>query len=68
MEKKNTVEILISTRAAINFRRTLDPAAIGGRHLLEELEAFFKFSVPIHAAPIRGQLLLEARRLLEVLR
>ncbi len=32
------------------------------------LETFFKFSISIHPAPIRGQLLLEARRLMEVLR
>ena len=30
-----TVKLLISARAAINFRRALDPAAIGGRCLLE---------------------------------
>ncbi len=30
-----TVKLLISTRAAINSRRALDPAAIGGRRLLE---------------------------------
>ena len=30
-----TVKLLISARAAINFRRVLDPAAIGDRRLLE---------------------------------
>ncbi len=29
------VKLLISSGAAINFRRALDPAAIGGRRLLE---------------------------------
>ncbi len=30
-----TVKLLIRARAAINFRRALDPSAIGGRRLLE---------------------------------
>ncbi len=32
------------------------------------MEAVFKFSVPVNRVAIRGRLLLEARRLLEVLR
>ncbi len=60
-----TVKLLISARAAITFRRALYPAAIGGRRLLD---VFFKFSIPVHPAPIRGRHLLEARRLLEVSR
>ena len=31
----STVKLLKSSRATINFRCALDPAAIGGRHLLE---------------------------------
>ena len=32
---ENTVKLLIRVLAAINFRRALDPVAIGGRRLLE---------------------------------
>ncbi len=32
---RHTVKLLITARAALNFRRALDPAAIGGRGLLE---------------------------------
>ncbi len=35
MQALPTVKLLISARAAINFRRALDLATIGGRRLLE---------------------------------
>ncbi len=57
-----TVKLLISAHAAINFRRALDPAAIGGRCLLEVYnKRHFSNSVSpytrrlLEASFIRGQ-------------
>ena len=42
-----TVKILISAQAAINFRRALDPSAIGDRRLLEDIiRCIFQIQYP----------------------
>ncbi len=73
--KRHTVKLLISARVAINFRRELDPAATGGRRLLEVLRYFLTsaravkhFRHALDPDPISCRLLSEDRWLLEVLR
>ena len=65
-----TVKLLISVRAAINFRCALDPAAIGGRRLLEVyiIRGIFQIQHPRTLGAYWRPAFLWDRRLLEVLR
>ncbi len=65
-----TVELPNQSAGGNNFQTCLRPGCYWRHAFIRgiQLEAFFKFSVPVHPAPIRGRLLLETRRLLEVLR